>query len=224
MKISSTDCVTELLAYTYHLTDQLQTTAVPYDQVSDNYRKLIQRAKIRAKSAGIPVQQFDKALFAVFAWIDETLLETNWQHKQDWIKNSLQKKFFNTTSAGTEFFALLEKLGPEDKDILEVYDYCLASGFKGRFYESAFHEKLNTVKTDTLKKLTDGMNAEVPEILFPEAGDTILGKRLKRKRWKGLFGFSSVFILIPIILFFILYYFFNAHLIEIVTGTGVMLK
>ncbi len=224
MKISSTDCVTELLAYTYHLTDQVQTTAVPYDQASDNYRKLIQMAKMRAKSAGIPVQQFDKALFAVFAWIDETLLETTWQHKQDWIKNSLQKKFFNTTSAGTEFFAFLEKLGPEDKDILEVYDYCLASGFKGCFYESAYQEKLNTIKTDTRKKLADGMDAEIPEILFPEAGDTILIKRLKRKRWKGLVGFSSVFILIPIAMFFILYYFFNAHLIETVTGAGVILR
>ena len=222
MKISSADCVTELLAYTYHLVEQLQTAAVPYDQVSGHYQQLIQRAKTRAKSAGIPIQRFDQALFAVFAWIDETLLETSWVHKQDWIKNSLQKKFFNTTNAGTEFFALLEKLGPEDKDILEVYDYCLASGFRGCFFEPLFQEKLTAVKTDTQKKLTDSMNVKVPEILFPEAGDTILVKRLKRKRWKGLSGYSSVFILIPILLFFILYYFFNAHLIQIVTNTGVV--
>lgn len=222
MKISSADCVTELLAYTYHLVDQFQTNAVPYDQVAGNYQQLIQRAKTRAKSAGIPIQQFDKALFAVFAWIDETLLETNWQYKQDWIKNSLQKKYYNTTSAGTEFFAMLEKLGPEDKETLEVYDYCLASGFKGCYFEPLFQEKLNALKTETLKKLTDSRGVDVPEVLFPEAGDTIFTRRLKRKRWKGLSGYSSVFILIPIVLFFILYYFFNTHLIQIVTGTGVI--
>lgn len=218
MRISSVDCVTELLAYTYHIVEQLQTDAVPFDQVSGSYHQLIQRAKTRAKSAGIPIQQFDKALFAIFAWIDETLLETSWQYKQEWIRNSLQKKFFNTTSAGTEFFAMLEKLGPEDKDILEVYDYCLASGFKGCFFEPLFQERLNAVKIDTRKKLNRDIDVEVPEILFPEAGDTIFIKRLKRKRWKGLSGYSSVFILIPIALFFVLYYFFNTHLIEMVTS------
>jgi type VI secretion system protein ImpK len=68
--------------------------------------------------------------------IDETILETGWQQKNEWIKNSLQKQFFNTTSAGTQFFTRIEKLGSEDKDILEVYDYCLASGFKGCLHES----------------------------------------------------------------------------------------
>jgi type VI secretion system protein ImpK len=215
--------VTELLAYTYHLADRLQTDDVPYDQVSGHYQQLILRAKTRAKSAGIPVHQFDQALFAVFAWIDETLLGTGWIHKQEWIKNSLQKKIFNTTSAGTEFFAKLEKLGPEDKDILEVYDYCLASGFKGCFYEPLFQEKLNAIKTDTRKKFTDGIET-VPEILFPEAGDLSFFKRLKRKRWKGLSGYSALFVLIPVLLFFLLYYFFNAHLIQRVESFGVMLK
>src|SRR3989339_229385 len=224
MKISSADCVTELLAYTYHLADLLQTDGVPYDQVSGHYQQLIQRAKTRAKSAGIPVHQFDQALFAVFAWIDETLLGTGWIHKQDWIKNSLQKKFFNTTSAGTEFFAKLEKLGPEDKDILEVYDYCLASGFKGCFYESLYQEKLNALKTDTRKKLTDGMDSNVPEILFPEAGDLSIFTRLKRKRWKGLSGYSLLFILAPVLLFFILYYVFNTHLIQMVESFGMVVK
>jgi len=223
MKISIVDCVTELLAYTYHLTDQLQTHPIEYEQVSDNYHQLIKRAKIRAKSAGIPKKKFDQALFAIFAWIDETILETGWQQKQEWIKNSLQKKFFNTTSAGTQFFTKIEKLGQEDKDILEVYDYCLASGFKGCFHKSYQHEKLDAIKIDTRKKLNDGDNFDVPEILFPEAGDIVFSKRLKRKRWGGLSSFSSVFVLLPILIFLILYYFFNERLIQMANDTGLLL-
>ena len=223
MKISSVDCVTELLAYTYHLVDQLQTQPIEYDQVSGNYHQLIQRAKVRAKSAGIPKKQFDQALFAIFAWIDETILETGWPEKHEWIKNSLQKKFFNTTSAGKQFFTRIEKLKLEDKDILEVYDYCLASGFKGCLYESYEQEKLNAIKIQTRKKLMDNDDFDVPEILFPDAGDIAFGKPLKRKRWKGLSNFSSIFVLLPILLFFILYYFFNERLIQMVNDSGLLL-
>lgn len=223
MKISSVDCVTELLAYTYHLIDRLQVHPMEYEKVAGNYHQLIQRAKARAKSAGIPIKQFDQALFALFAWIDETILETGWQHKHEWIKNSLQKKFFNTTSAGSEFFKKIEKFGPEDKDILEVYEYCLASGFKGCLYESYHQEKLNAIKTDIRKKLTDRDDVDVPDILFPQAGDTVFKKRLKRKRWKGLSGFSSAFILLPVLLFLLLYYFFNERLIQMVNDSGFLL-
>ncbi len=223
MKISAVDCVTELLAYTYHLVDQLQTHPIEYDQVSSNYQQLIQRAKMRAKSAGIPIKKFDQALFAIFAWIDETILETGWQQKNEWIKNSLQKQFFNTTSAGTQFFTRIEKLGSEDKDILEVYDYCLASGFKGRLHEPYQKEKLNAIKIETRQKLTDGKDFDVPEILFPEAGDIVFSKRLKRKKWKGLSSFSSVFVLLPILVFLMLYYFFNERLIQMVNDYGFLL-
>jgi type VI secretion system protein ImpK len=193
MKISAVDCVTELLAYTYHLVDQLQILPLEYEQVSGNYHQLIQRAKSRAKSAGIPKKKFDQALFAIFAWIDETILETGWQQKNDWIKNSLQKTFFNTTSAGTQFFTRIEKLKSEDKDILEVYDYCLASGFKGSLHEFYHKEKLEAIKIETRKKLTNDGDFDVPEILFPEAGDIVFNKRLKRKKMERYLQFFICF-------------------------------
>ncbi len=224
VNISSVDCVTELLAYTYYIVDRLQTGQLEYDEVFNNYQQLIQRAKQRAKSAAIAKNRFDQALFAIFAWIDETILETNWQYKNQWIKNSLQKKFFNTTSAGTRFFEKLEKLGPDDKDIIEVYDYCLASGFKGCLYESYNQEKLNGIKINTRKILSEDGKLDIPDILFPEAGDIEFSKRLKRKRWKGLSGFSSLLVLLPVLLFVLLYYFFNEHLIQMVNSYGFLLQ
>ncbi|MCF6247525.1 MAG: DotU family type IV/VI secretion system protein [Desulfobacula sp.] len=222
MKTSSVDCVTELLAYTYHLVDQLQTQSLEYAQVSGNYKQLIRRAKQRAKAAGIPKKRFDQGLFAIFAWIDETILETGWQQKNEWIRNSLQKKYYNTTSAGEEFFTRIEKFGEDDKDIIEVYDYCLASGFKGCLYESYQQEKLNGIKINTRKKLTDDDNFDMPDILFPEAGNIEFDKRLKRKRWKGLSNFSSVLVLFPVLLFVVLYYLFNERLIQMVSESGLL--
>jgi len=222
MKMSSVDCVTELLAYTYHLVDQLLTQPIKYEQVSNNYQQLIQRAKASAQSATIPKNKFDQALFAIFAWIDETILDTGWEHKNEWIKHSLQKKFFNTTSAGVEFFDKLEKIDAEEKDLLEVSDYCLASGFRGRFYESHHQEKLNGIKANTRKKLTNDGDLDIPEILFPEAGDIEFNKRLKRKRWKGLSNFPLIIVLVPILLFLIMFYFFNESLSRMVATSGLL--
>ncbi|MCK5099812.1 MAG: DotU family type IV/VI secretion system protein, partial [Desulfobacteraceae bacterium] len=94
-KISSVDCMTELFAYTYYLSEQLNTSKMEYSKVAENYNRLISQAKERGKSAGISKSIFNKSLFPVFAWIDEALLETGWDHKQEWVKNSLQKKYFN---------------------------------------------------------------------------------------------------------------------------------
>jgi len=222
MKISSVDCVTELLAYTYHLIDQIQLQHPEYDQVSGNYDQLISRARSRAKAAGIPKNRFDDALFAIFAWIDETLLRTGWDQKNQWIRQSLQKRFFNTTNAGVEFFDRLDKFGEDEQDILEVYDYCLASGFKGRFYQSHEQDKLKAAKAAARQKLNRDETFEVPEILFPDAGSIEFSKPIKRKRWKGLSSFASIFVLLPILLFCLLYYFFNEQLFKMISDSGIL--
>ena len=221
MKASAVDCVTELFAYTYHLTEELADKQPDYESVSGIYSKLIANARECGKAAGIPKKEFDNALFAVFAWVDESILATAWQHKTEWIKHSLQKKYYNTTSAGTEFFKHLDKLKPEDKDILEVYDYCLASGFKGALFEPHQEDKLNGIKRNTFKKLYGEGDAVIPEVLFPESGHIDFSRRLKRKRWKGT-NAASLFVLCPVLLFLVLYYVFNERLIDVIENTGVL--
>ena len=224
-KISSVDCLTELFAYTYYLSEQLNITRMEYVQVAEKYNQLISLAKESGKSAGIPKNHFDKALFPVFAWIDETLLATGWDHKQEWVKNSLQKKYFNTTSAGAEFFIKLEKVKEEERDILEVFNYCLVSGFKGSLYEPYNEQKLNGIKLNTYKQLVgdEAGNFAISDILFPDAGDIVLNKRLKRKRWKGYSNFLSLFVLLPVLLFLALFYFFNKQLLDIINNSGLLM-
>ncbi|WP_321493581.1 DotU family type IV/VI secretion system protein [uncultured Desulfobacter sp.] len=222
MKPSCVDCVTELMAYTYHLADQLQVETVDYEQVLTGYQQLIERARTKAKAAGISKSLFDQALFPVFAWIDETLLATGWNQKNEWIRNSLQKKYFNTTNAGTEFFERIEKITESEKDLLEVYDYCLASGFKGSLYQPHQADALDGIKRATRKKVTGLEDEQIPDTLFPDAGDTLPCRRLKRKRWKGLADLTSVLVLLPVVLFFLLYYIFNLRLTQLVNNSGLL--
>jgi type VI secretion system protein ImpK len=224
-KISPVDCLTELFAYTYYLSEQLNTTGMEYTQVAENYNQLILHAKECGKSAGIAKKTFDQALFPVFAWIDETMLATGWDYKQEWVKSSLQKKYFNTTSAGEEFFTKLEKVKDEEKDILEVFNYCLVSGFKGCLYEPYNEQKLDGIKQNTYKKIHGEAtgNFEISDILFPDAGSTVLDKRVKRKRWKGYSSYISLFVLIPVLLFIALFYFFNKQLLDIINNSGLLM-
>ncbi|MCP3941804.1 MAG: DotU family type IV/VI secretion system protein [Desulfobacteraceae bacterium] len=223
MKNTAVDCVTELFAYTYYLVDHLVDNKMEYAQVAENYTMLVAKAREYGKAAGIAKKEFDEALFAVFAWVDEAIFATGWEHKNEWVKNCLQKKYFNTTSAGTKFFEYLAKLKPENAAILEVYDYCLASGFKGSLYESYNQEKLSSIKKNTYKMLHGAGDIEIPGILFPGAGNIGFQKRLKRKRWKGVSDLTSLFILLPVLLFLILYFIFNERLESLIRNMGLVM-
>ena len=221
MTLSLIDCVAELFAYTYYLAENLNSQQPEFETVKANYTDLIGQARECGKSAGISKKKMDSALFPVFAWIDEVLLETAWTHKQEWVKHSLQKVYFNTTNAGETFFKRLEKLGGDDRDLLEVYQYCLASGFKGSLYQSYYQEQLKNYRDNALKKIASSDAMEVPDILFPESGKNRTPKQLKRKRWKGLAGFSYLFVLLPVLLFVSLFYFFDNALNHMIRISGI---
>ncbi|WP_186441040.1 DotU family type IV/VI secretion system protein [Desulfamplus magnetovallimortis] len=196
--------------------DQPYGTALGFEEIKSTYSLLIDEAKAVAKSAGISRARMDRAFFAVFAWIDEVLLETNWQYREDWVKNPLQKIYFNTTNAGETFFKNLDKLGSEEAYVLEVYQYCLASGFKGALFQPFQQEELNIYKENTLKNIQTDQVPKLTDIIFPYAGAQEIVKLPGRKRWKGLAGFSYLFILLPILLFVSLFYFYNNKLLEMI--------
>lgn len=220
MKKTIVDCVTDLFSYTYHMIDQLQGTDIPYADVDAIYTLLIRRARDSAGSAGIVRKKVDTALFAVVAWVDETILAADWAGKQEWANSPLQRKHFNTTNAGIEFFTKMESLKPDEKDILEVYDYCLASGFKGRLFESHKQDELKGIIKNLRKKLWGETEPQMPQVLFPAAGDTVFLKRIKRKRWRGMASFASVFVLLPLLLFLASYYFFDQQLNRVLSDIG----
>ena len=49
----------------------------------------------------------DNARFAVYAWVDEQLLQSPRLDAADWLSYSLQYRYCGTTSAGREFFSRL---------------------------------------------------------------------------------------------------------------------
>ena len=159
------------------------------------------------KKAGYSEKEWGDSFFSVCSLIDETVLCSDWSDKAKWQQSPLQFVFFNTTNAGYEFYSRLSKLTKNDKKIIEVYDYCLNLGFKGRYFQPSDSSKINEIKESVCEMIYGGKNRNFPEIFFPEAYSGSF-KDKENKIWKTVIKW--IYIISPLILFAVLLYFFNA--------------
>jgi type VI secretion system protein ImpK len=108
---------------------------------------------------GYQSEHYDLARFAVIAYVDEAVLASGWEHNSLWASDLLQKNYYNTASAGIEFFdrlASLNMIDPVHHDIREVYYYCLSLGFMGRYFDSSDRATLDRIRQDTYQLLMAG--------------------------------------------------------------------
>jgi type VI secretion system protein ImpK len=102
----------------------------------DRFRGLLDEARRQALDLGASPEEVAEAAFAVVAFVDETVLQSDWDRKDAWTARSLQFELYERYDAGEEFFTRLERLRahPADNvDVLEVYYLCLSLGFQGRY-------------------------------------------------------------------------------------------
>ena len=169
-----TDYFAEIIAYTLYLKQQSKPS---FDTISMQYSELITASRNLVKHDQVKFETWEKGLFAVCAWVDEQILISDWQDKDIWQLNTLQKKYFETTYAGEMFFEVLDSFDPKkDNEIIEVYNTCIKLGFQGKNFNA----------TDA-KSVPDNQRASPQAIiigehkLFPDAyrARTDLRKRKK---------------------------------------------
>ena len=166
------DCFMELLAYVAYFQKTVETRKPAFDQVKADIDRLASQADADFQSKGVPKEDGDLARFAIFAWIDEVILGSAWNQKEQWQGQQLQRIHFQTTDAGELFFERLNSLGPHQNNVREVYYLCLAMGFSGRYIHESDDFLLEQLKTSNLKVLT-GSSIGLPALdqgeLFAEA-------------------------------------------------------
>ncbi len=204
------DCFGELLAYTGYLLRDWREQPVSREDASKKYDVLTARAQECARASGYSEEEWTEAFFPVCAWIDETVLCSEWPEKTQWEHHQLQRKYFHTTNAGREFFTRLEGMAEEAPAVREVYAYCLALGFKGMYYQDADADKLRAIQSGNLVGLEEGFASLFPEVLFPDAYESFLPlKKLKRKAWRGFSLFPAFVFVLPILCFAGLFVFYD---------------
>jgi type VI secretion system protein ImpK len=98
----------------------------------------IKTAEQAARARGYTDEDIKLAVFAVVAFLDESLLNLRQAVFDDWVRRPLQEEMFGRHVGGEVFFDRLQELlerrdSQEAADTLEVYYLCLLLGYLGRF-------------------------------------------------------------------------------------------
>lgn len=100
--------------------------------------QLLARAEQDALQMGLSTQDARIAIFAVVAFLDESVLNTRIPALAEWARRPLQDELFGGHMGGEWFFQHVDQLlarpdGPELPELLEVYQLCLLLGFRGKY-------------------------------------------------------------------------------------------
>lgn len=201
------DSFMSVIAYVVEFRNSLPHCDADYPQVKGEIRHLLAEAEAACQRGGIDPADFDQARFIVCAWIDETLLASEWTDRQLWQHEQLQRLHYHTTDAGVEAFERLNALG-QKREVRELYYLCLALGFKGRYIGEEGQFLLEQLKTSNLKLLLDSP-AGIPTLdgleLFPGALAKKPPQAAASRNEPLLQGPTAVLLAAPVILFALLY-------------------
>lgn len=117
----------------------------------------VRTANDTARNRGYSQEDIELAIFAVIAFVDESILNLRHPIFADWPRQPLQEERYGHHVAGEIFFQNLQKLltrsdSPQLADLLEVYYLCLLLGFAGR-YSLGGRGELRAILQQTGEKL-----------------------------------------------------------------------
>jgi len=203
-----TDCFIELVAYAAYFLKTVAKKQPPFDQVKADIQRLISKSQESLNNGAFSQEDYDLARFAIFAWIDEAILNSSWKEKHLWQGEQLQRFYYQTADAGEIFFERLNTLGPHQRDVREVYYLCLSIGFMGRYCHEGDEYLLEQLKTSNLKLLT-GSSVGLPSLekgeLFPEAYPVESSEMISPKEKKRFSTFTLLCLGTPVLLYSVLY-------------------
>lgn len=125
------------------------------DILRQKIKDLFTRIEKESRQNNITSEAIQMVIFALAAFVDETISTSEWSQKQYWLYNMLQMDLFNRSDAGEEFYRRLDLLRQRVRDnaqVLEIYYLCLVLGFKGK-YQIREQEKLRILIGDLYAEL-----------------------------------------------------------------------
>lgn len=111
--------------------------------------------------------------YSMAVYIDEVILNSKWNHREEWMTEPLQLRYFGEHLGGEGFYnrlTQLRQLGQRSTDILELYYVCLQLGFEGIYRLHGF-EQLMALQTD-LRSQIESYRGNTNISLSPHAKPT----------------------------------------------------
>lgn len=138
-------------------------------------RDALRTAASQAAAAGYASEDVKSATFAVVAFLDESVLNSQNPIFGDWLRKPLQEELFGTHIAGEVFYQNLQQLlerpdSADLADVLEVFFLCLLLGFGGRYGGGNRGELKQVMDTtaEKIRRIRGRLGPLAPAALLPE--------------------------------------------------------
>jgi type VI secretion system protein ImpK len=123
-------------------------------------RNTIKTAETEATRRGYTPEDVRMCMFAVVAFLDESVPYSKIPALAQWWQRPLQEELFGVTTAGDLFYRNLERLlsRPDSdtlSDLLEVHQICLLLGFHGRYRQGGAKPEIRGILAQIEEKIGD---------------------------------------------------------------------
>jgi len=142
------DCFVDVFTFVRQLT-AADSEPMSDTEVRQRLDELLATKAHLALEGGYQSHHYEDAKFAVVAWLDEKIIASELTIKDQWRSELAQKHYFNTSKGGQVFFeklSALDQFDAFDMDVREVFFYCLAFGFHGKYYTDAGVQDLAAIR------------------------------------------------------------------------------
>jgi len=157
-----------------------------FEPLHPNIQKLFETFEERCKRLALDHDDVATAKYALAAFMDETVLNSQWPHKDRWADNPLQLDYFGTYLAGENFFDKLEEVrarADAKPDLLQIYYLCLLLGFKGKYGvsgEEKLRSLIESVGAEVGRVKAAGLKELSPHWKIPDGPQAVVSDKLPR--------------------------------------------
>jgi type VI secretion system protein ImpK len=162
-------------------------------------KQLLSTADRDARRLGYSGDDVALALYAVIAFLDESVLNSTQAMFASWPSRPLQEEIFGGHMGGEIFFQHLRQLlGRQESedlaDLLEVFQLCLLLGFQGRYTSERGDLRAMSAMTDDKIRRIRGGFGELASAWAPPAGEKVARSRDPWVRWLAAMAVISLLV------------------------------
>lgn len=168
-------------------------------------RQALRIAEQDARSRGCNPEDVKHVIFAVVAFLDESVLSSGNPVFANWPRLPLQAELFGHQLAGEIFFQELQKAlsrsdSHETADLLEVYYLCLLLGFKGRYAAGGDLHSIMAAIDEKIRRIRGPLGPLSPRGAIPaDAVRLVQSDRWSRRLAKAALVIAGVAILLFVV-------------------------
>lgn len=171
-------------------------------------KQALRVAEQEARSRGCSAEDVKQVIYAVVAFLDESVLTSRNPVFANWPRRPLQEELFGDQLGGERFFQELQKSlnrsdSQETADLLEVYYLCMLLGFKGRYAAGGDLRSVMAATQEKIRRIRGPIGALSPRGAIP--ADAV--RMVQTDRVSRLLGRVALIAAGVVVVLFILYKF-----------------